>query len=73
MDTFNVADLNVRDTVVIECNISRVWNKPEGKSSATSWYGFLHLKTIALIHQDVSATDEDPDINEALQDEGLHL
>lgn len=71
MKQFNVSDLGARDTVVIECNIARVWNKPEGKGAA-SWYAFLQLKTVYLIHKDISAV-EDEDVQEAPEDEGLDL
>lgn len=72
MQTFEVNDLGMRDTVVIECNISRVWNKLE-KKAAPSWYGFLQLKAIYLIHKDVSDIQEDTEADEAPEDEGLSL
>lgn len=72
MEPFDISQLAIRDTVVIECNISRVWNKIEGKAAA-SWYGFLQLKAVYLVHKDASAMQDDVGVNEAPQDEGLSL
>lgn len=76
MDAFSVNDLGIRDTVVLECNICRGWNKQESKTASgkapASWYGFLQLKAVYLIHKDISGPD-DSDVKEAPQDEGLDL
>lgn len=78
MEAFEIGELGIRDTVVIECNISRVWNKADGMAgkagkAAASWYGFLQLKAVYLIHKDASAAQEDVDVHEAPQDEDLSL
>lgn len=72
MDLFEVKDLEMRDTVVIECSIAHMWNITK-KKAKPSWYSFLQLQAIFLIHQDVCAAQEDTEVRQAPKYENLSL
>lgn len=77
MPLFDISDITLRDTVLIEAYIQRFWIKAEGRPRGPAHYrAFLELKSLSLLHKDTSITppeDEAVPAREFSDDESLAI